>query len=75
MAERDCGDAERALAEATELPESMAQIVLETAIEYIASRRPNLAPKMRRLLASPDGAKRVAELIGRLGRSLDPRLR
>jgi len=62
-----------ALSEATGLGESLARLVIETAMTYVALRRPGLARRAERLLANKERAARAAARIAHLARSLDPR--
>ncbi len=62
-----------ALSEATGLDESLSRLVIETAMTYIASRRPGLARRAERMLADKEGAARAAARIVHLARLLDPR--
>jgi len=62
-----------ALSEATGLDESLSRLVIETAMTYIASRRPGLARRAERALANKERAVRAAARIAHLARALDPR--
>ncbi len=62
-----------ALSEATGLDESLTRLVIETAVSYVAARRPRLARRAERMLADKERAARAAARIVHLARPLDPR--
>jgi hypothetical protein len=66
-------DLAKRLARAVQLDEAMAEAVLETAMDYVKARRPDLAPEVDGLLASKRGMSRVVTWIARWGRRFDPR--
>ncbi len=66
-------DPGKQLGRAVGLDETLAEAVIETAVDYVKSQRPDLAPNVDRLLASKRGLSRVVRLIARWGRHFDPR--
>jgi hypothetical protein len=66
-------DLGKRLARAVGLDEALADAVMETAVEYVKVKRPDLAPNVDGLLASKRGVSRVVTLIARWGRRFDPR--
>jgi hypothetical protein len=63
----------RRLARGAGLPEDLAEIVLETARDYVKARHPELADDVDALFADRRGGNRLVRMIARLGRRADPR--
>lgn len=63
----------RKLARAAGLPQDLAEIVLETARDYVKAQHPELADDVDALLADRRGGNRLVRMIARLGRQADPR--
>jgi hypothetical protein len=66
-------DLGKQLGRALGLEAALADAVIETAVDYVKTQRPDLAPGVDRLLASKRGASRVVAWIARWGRRFDPR--
>jgi hypothetical protein len=66
-------DLGKRLARAAGLDESLADAVIETAVEHIKTKRPDLSPNVDALLASKRGAARLVTWIARWGRRFRPR--
>lgn len=60
------------LSEATALDPAMAEDVVTTAVRYIQARRPDLAPRLERLLGSRLWSIHAARMIGRVAASIAP---
>lgn len=61
------------LAKAVGLDVTLANAIIETAVDYVKEQRPDLAPDVDALLASRRGASRIVSWIARWGRRFDPR--
>jgi len=59
------------LAQATGLSETLAQTVLETAVEYIKTKRPDKAAQVDAMLQDDAKTKRAVALIAKLAQKVD----
>jgi hypothetical protein len=66
-------DPGKRLARAARLDESLAEAVIETAVDFVKAQRPDLASHVDELLGSKRGITRVVAWIARWGRRFDPR--
>ena len=60
------------LSETAALDPAMAEDVVTTAVTYIQARRPDLAPRLERLLGSWLWSTHAARMIGRVAASIAP---
>jgi len=59
------------LAQATGLTETLAQTVLETAVEYIKTKRPDKAAQVDAMLQDDAKTQRAVALIAKLAQKVD----
>lgn len=58
------------LAKATGLSEELAQSVVETAVETIKSKRPDMADKVDSAMANEETTRKVSDLVEKLARKV-----
>jgi len=67
------GDLAEELGKAADVDETTARAVVETAMAYVAARRPHLARRVARMLSERKRAAGAASRIAYLARRFDPR--
>jgi hypothetical protein len=67
------GDLQDRLVRAIDLSDELARTVVEMAVEYIKTRRPDLADRVDEVLTDDRLSARAARMIARWARRLDPR--